>query len=109
MRSEESIRQYMISSKMIKSSSWATELEIFATSDLLKVNIFTYSNLRWLQFSLEELNPELMNEKEAIYLYHKHQNHYDVVLNVSDKRFNANSFDNQKRSLRNAYYLRKKK
>lgn len=107
MRSEESLRQYMMSSKMIEDGTWATELEIFATSDLLRVDIFTYSNLRWLQFSLEELHPEMRRQKDAIYLYHKQQNHYDVVLNVSEKRSNENTSDNLNKLCKREYNLRK--
>lgn len=105
MRSKESLRQYMISSRMVKDGAWATELEIFATSDLLKVDIFTFSNLRWLQFSLE--GPEMLRQKEAIYLYHKQQNHYDVVLNVSEKRSDENTSDNLNKFCKTEYNLRK--
>lgn len=107
IRSEESLRQYMMSSKMIEDGTWATKLEIFATSDLLRVDIFTYSNLRWLQFSLEELHPEMRRQKDAIYLYHKQQNHYDVVLNVSEKRSNENTSDNLNKLCKREYNLRK--
>lgn len=88
MRSEESLRNYMSSSRMMNDGTWAKELEIFAMSDLLEVDIFTYSNLRWLQFSLKGLHPDVVNQNEAIYLYHKQQNHYDVVLKVTAKRAN---------------------
>lgn len=107
MRSEESFRNYMTSSRMMKDGTWATELEIFAMSDLLKVDIFTYSNLRWLQFSLKGLHPDVMNQNEAIYLYHKHQNYYDVVLNVTAKRSNVNFFDNSNNDCKREYNLRK--
>lgn len=38
--------------------------------------------MKWLQFNRDGYYNELLEEKEAIYLYHKQQNHYDVVLNV---------------------------
>lgn len=107
MRSEESLKNYMSSSRMMKDGTWATELEIFATSDLLEVDIFTYSNLRWLQFSLNGLHPDVVNQNEAIYLNHKQQNHYDVVLKVTAKRANLNFFHNSNNDHKSKYNLRK--
>lgn len=76
-------------------------------SDLLEVDIFTYSNLRWLQFSLKGLHPDVVNQNEAIYLYHKQQNHYDVVLKVTAKRANLNFFHNSNNDPKSKYNLRK--
>lgn len=50
-------------------------------------NIYTYSDEKWLQYRGEGSNSELVEEREGIYLYHRQQNHYDVVLSVSASLF----------------------
>ncbi|XP_062596168.1 uncharacterized protein LOC134257593 [Saccostrea cucullata] len=82
MRSEGSLRSYLLQSKMSEIGVWATELEILAMSHMLNVDIYTYSDMKWLQFSGKGPNLESAEQKEAIYLYHRQQNHYDVVLSV---------------------------
>ncbi|XP_061185136.1 uncharacterized protein LOC133193183 [Saccostrea echinata] len=106
MRSEGSLRQYLLSSKMTKEGTWATELEISAMSDMLSADIFTYSDMKWLQFSRERPFHELLEQEGAIYLYHRHQNHYDVVLNVSARMTEKESVI-QKWSCKREYTLRK--
>ncbi|XP_062598312.1 uncharacterized protein LOC134259730, partial [Saccostrea cucullata] len=79
----ESVRAYLLSSKMCEVGIWATELEILAVSDMLNVDIFTFSDMKWLQFKGQKQNLGPNKQNEAIYVYHNQQNHYDVVLNVS--------------------------
>lgn len=107
MRSEGSLRTYLLSSKMTKESTWTTELEIIAMSHMLNVDIYTYSDKKWLQFNGEGQYYELGEQREAIYLYHRQQNHYDVVLHVST-RVSEKESDTQKRSCRTEYTQRKK-
>ncbi|XP_062612107.1 uncharacterized protein LOC134273904 [Saccostrea cucullata] len=85
MRSEGSLQSYLLSSKMTQEGIWATELEILATAHMLNVDIYTYSDMRWLQFSGHDLCAESGDQGEAIYLYHREQNHYDVVLQVTSR------------------------
>ncbi|XP_061169173.1 uncharacterized protein LOC133178496 [Saccostrea echinata] len=96
MRCEaESVRAYLLRSKMSQEGIWATELEIFAVSDMLNVDIFTYSDMKWLQFNGNKQDVGSEKQKEGIYLYHNQQNHYDVVLDVSarlsDKQYQPQS------------------
>ncbi|XP_062580569.1 uncharacterized protein LOC134242498 [Saccostrea cucullata] len=106
MRSEGSIRSYLLSSKMTHEGVWATELEILAVAHMLNVDIFTYSDMRWLQFSGHGLCAESVNLKEAIYLYHREQNHYDVVLQVTSRLAEIDYFP-MKNPSRREYSVRK--
>ncbi|XP_062572298.1 uncharacterized protein LOC134234263 [Saccostrea cucullata] len=106
MRSEGSLRSYLLSSKMSEDGVWATELEIHAMSHLLNVDIYTYSDRKWICFSGEVPNPEVVDQKEAIYLYHRQQNHYDVVLCVSAIPSEKESV-RQSRSCKREYNLRR--
>ncbi|XP_062573153.1 uncharacterized protein LOC134235086, partial [Saccostrea cucullata] len=85
MRTEGSLRSYLLSSNMTHEGIWATELEILAVAHMLNVDIYTYSDMRWLQFSGHDLCAESVNHRGAIYLYHREQNHYDVVLQVTSR------------------------
>lgn len=71
-------------SVMEKEGNWATELEILALSDMLSVNIFTFSNGSWLKFSGKDIYISLKTKHEGLYLNHKNENHYDVVLDVGE-------------------------
>ncbi|XP_062581095.1 uncharacterized protein LOC134242909 [Saccostrea cucullata] len=105
MRSEGSLRSYLLHCKMSNLGVWATELEILAMSHMLNVDIYTYSDMKWLQFSMKGPNPESAEQKEAIYLYHRHQNHYDVVLSVTS-RLHGKECVTRNRSLKGEYNVR---
>jgi hypothetical protein len=61
--------------------SWATELEIQASADLLCVDIYTYSQLKWITFTA---NIEPISRK-AIYLNHCNESHYEPIACVKEK------------------------
>ncbi|XP_065942676.1 uncharacterized protein [Magallana gigas] len=83
---EDSIEKHVTS--MEKEGHWATELEILALAHMLSINIFTFSNGIWLKFSGQNisasLQSELQSEQGGLYLNHKNENHYDVVLGFGD-------------------------
>lgn len=85
---------------------WATELEILAMSHMLNLDIYTYSDEKWPQYRGEGSNSELVEQREGIYLYHRQQNHYDVVLSVSARLF-PEEFSTKNRCTKKQYNLRK--
>ena len=61
---------------------WATEVEIIAMAHMLCVNIYTFDDVnKWYVFSGNTIE-NISTGHEAIYLYHQHRIHYDVVLSV---------------------------
>ena len=57
---------------------YRTEIEIQAASNCLGVNIFTYYNDRWLEYSCK--NRQLSNQ--GVYLENCSGNHYETVVCV---------------------------
>lgn len=82
LNGDQSIENYLLSTRMTEEGIWATEVEIFVTAHLLNVDILTFSRGRWLRFAVDELDPSLRIRTEAIYLNHQH-NHYNIVLSVN--------------------------
>lgn len=82
LNGDQSIENYLSSTRMTEEGIWATEVEIFVTAHLLTVDILTFSRGRWLRFAVDELDPSLRIRTEAIYLNHQ-QNHYNIVLSVN--------------------------
>ncbi|XP_061191659.1 uncharacterized protein LOC133199853 [Saccostrea echinata] len=81
---ENSVENHISLSSMCMDGRWATELEILALSHLLKTEIHTYSENKWVTFSGLMVNPEEnMASLGGIYLDHKNQNHYNVVTSVT--------------------------
>ena len=83
--SKENVLSYLASSKMESERTWATEVEIMAASVLLQTTIFIYSrsgvHWTWMKHS-----PNTVTHNKAIYLFHTHENHYDVVVAVENSR-----------------------
>lgn len=82
---------------MIREGAWATEIEILAVSHILKLDIYTYSDNCWLKYSAESTH----QRNGSIYLDHKDENHYNVVLSTSNS-----ALQNKKNALSN---LKKRK
>ena len=80
----QSIDSHLSSTCMLRDGEWATEVEVFAMAHLLEVDIFTYSRGNWLRFSADSVEPNVHKETGSIYLDHYRENHYNVVLTVSD-------------------------
>ena len=76
----ESVDSYIKSSHMTENGIWATEFEIMCTAYLLKSDIFTFSNGKWLKYSAAQVTEEVDILPSAIYLNHENQCHYNVVL-----------------------------
>ncbi|XP_052075796.1 uncharacterized protein LOC127713867 [Mytilus californianus] len=79
---------YVLQNQINIPGSWATEVEIFVASDLLRTNIFTYVNTgnnsyKWNKFDANYLNPNIRTDEIGIYLNHTNGNHYDIVLSTS--------------------------
>lgn len=56
---------------------------------MLKTDIYTYSNNRWVLFSGRMGDPDLdIDQAGSIYLHHEDQTHYDVVTMVSSRTTN---------------------
>ncbi|XP_062579086.1 uncharacterized protein LOC134241009 [Saccostrea cucullata] len=79
----QSVESHLLSTGMSREGTWATEVEIFAMVHLLNVDIYTYSEQRWLRFSVDEVEPSMQSRNGAIYLNHQQQNHYNVVISVT--------------------------
>ncbi|XP_023202486.1 uncharacterized protein LOC111611089 [Xiphophorus maculatus] len=82
LRSEySSISQYIAVSRMQYVGSWATEVEIKASADYFGVNIFTFCDDKWLEYSsLSSLS------NHALYLQNISGNHYETVTCVKQPR-----------------------
>ena len=80
-----SIQSHISLTGMHMDGVWATEIEILALSHLLKTEIYTYSQNRWITFCAQMVNSkEGRSSYGGIYLDHKNQNHYDVVTSMKD-------------------------
>lgn len=80
---QNSTESHISLSGMLIDGKWATEIEILALSHLLKTEIYTFSQNRWVTFSGQMVNSEEnMAPLGGIYLDNKNQNHYDVVTSV---------------------------
>ncbi|VDI30092.1 Hypothetical predicted protein [Mytilus galloprovincialis] len=73
---------YLVNTRMRENKTWATEVEIFNASHLLQTDIYTYtkSGVHWVWLKHSTIT---LSDNRGIYLYHKNQNHYDVVLTTS--------------------------
>ncbi|XP_071151504.1 uncharacterized protein [Mytilus edulis] len=73
---------YLVHTRMRENKTWATEVEIFTASHLLQTDIYTYtkSGVHWVWLKHSTIT---LSDNRGIYLYHKNQNHYDVVLTTS--------------------------
>lgn len=70
---------------MMREGTWATEIEILALSHVLKLDIYTYTGNRWVKYSAERTHQSMTNQRKGcIYLHHKQENHYNVVLSTSN-------------------------
>ncbi|XP_057716041.1 uncharacterized protein LOC130931338 [Corythoichthys intestinalis] len=79
LRSEySSVGEYLSTSKMHYVGSWATEVEIQAAADFLRMSIFTYYQDRWIEYTCS--GKQLCNE--ALYLENVNGNHYENVVCV---------------------------
>ncbi|XP_053199091.1 OTU domain-containing protein 1-like [Scomber japonicus] len=79
LRSEySSVADYVRESKMRYVGSWATEVEIQAAADCLGVNIFTFCDGRWLEYSCKFNGLS----RQGIYLENCNGNHYETVVCV---------------------------
>lgn len=84
LRYNGNINNYLLESKMQQCATWATEVEIFTASHMLRTNIYVYtkSGVHWVWLQHKTINS---SENMGIYLYHRNQNHYDVVLTTSNQ------------------------
>lgn len=82
----------------MQKGNWATELEILALAHMLCVDIYTYSNDRWIKYSVQNVCASIRPEDGGIYLNHMNDNHYDVVIDITDLFENTerNNFENEK-------------
>jgi len=76
-----SVKDYLTQRKMYYSGSWATEIDIFCTADLLKTNIFTFNDDRWNVHA----PTDRVFTNNAIYLKHCNENHFEIVTCVTHK------------------------
>ncbi|XP_078340715.1 uncharacterized protein LOC111117892 [Crassostrea virginica] len=81
---EVSVENHISLSGMSEDGNWATEIEILALSHLIKTDVYTYTQGRWVTYSGQMVNPDVNRASSSgIYLYHRNQNHYDVVTRVA--------------------------
>ncbi|XP_062609537.1 uncharacterized protein LOC134271330 [Saccostrea cucullata] len=91
-----SVESHLSSSKMLQGGTWATEMEIFATAHLLKIDVYTYSEGCWLRFLVADVEPSMQSRNGAIYLNHQQQNHYNVVLSVHGEELELTNMQQSK-------------
>ncbi|XP_063435688.1 uncharacterized protein LOC134716608 [Mytilus trossulus] len=77
----ETVNEYMKRTNMIEDNVWGTELEIIAAADLLKTDIFTYLEGKWIKYSSKQICSKNNVNDQAIYLNNV-GNHYEVVISV---------------------------
>uniref|UniRef100_A0A9J7WX60 ATP-dependent DNA helicase n=1 Tax=Cyprinus carpio carpio TaxID=630221 RepID=A0A9J7WX60_CYPCA len=76
-----SVPEYIATSRMKYVGTWATEMEIQAASDLIGVDIFTYSREKWLKYKSSNISRQSC-QQHGIYLKHVNSCHYEVVVCV---------------------------
>ena len=86
----ENVDMYLRRSNMVSNGVWATDVEIMSAANLLKTDIYVYAShgrtrnrkLSWFKypygFSLKK------GTKTAIYMQNLNQDHFEVVLSVSE-------------------------
>ncbi|CAC5426693.1 unnamed protein product [Mytilus coruscus] len=77
----ETVKEYVKRTNMTEDNVWGTELEIIAAADLLKTDIFTYLEGKWIKYSSKQICSKNNVNDQAIYLNNV-GNHYEVVLSV---------------------------
>ncbi len=78
-----SVAEYIATSRMKFVGTWATEMEIQAASDLIGVDIFTYSQEKWLKYTSSNISSNRRScQHKGIYLKHVNSCHYEVVVCV---------------------------
>ncbi|XP_033756117.1 uncharacterized protein LOC117338862 [Pecten maximus] len=98
---ERSVSNYVVKKRMLHNGTWATEVEILAAADFLKTDIYIYDDAQstWLKFSAKQVRPFVDVHDESIYLIHKYQAHYDVVLDVMEKDCSVETFAGNKQNI----------
>lgn len=96
LNNELSVETHLLSSQMLQEGTWATEIEIFATAHLLNTDIYTFSGGCWVRFSIKDVESSAQNRTGAIYLNHRQQNHYDVVLSVNTEETDLTQMPDRK-------------
>ena len=78
----ESIESYIKTSRMKEDGIWATEFEVVCTAFMLNCDIYVYSQGKWLKYSASQWKHGIQVMPYAIYLDHKQECHYNVVLST---------------------------
>ena len=80
------VDQYLQRSNMRQPGVWATQVELFTAAHLLKTNIYLYTRqgalFKWMEYSSTFIDKTSKAGAMSIYLNHKNQNHFEVVLSV---------------------------
>ncbi|XP_062610660.1 uncharacterized protein LOC134272446 [Saccostrea cucullata] len=83
---ETSVENHLNLTGMSNDGTWATEMEILALSHLLSTDIHTYTENHWVTFSGKQVEPMNVESTGSFYLVHQDQNHYNVVVSVTEKQ-----------------------
>ncbi|XP_029976984.1 uncharacterized protein LOC115409845 isoform X4 [Salarias fasciatus] len=75
-----SVQQYVNDSRMKYVGTWATEVEIQAAANLFNVDIYTYSEQKWLKYG----SSGAAARNKAIYIKHCNECHYEPIECVKD-------------------------
>jgi hypothetical protein len=95
----QTLSQYLISSKMVLNRTWASEIEIYAMAHFLKTDIYVYTligetNLfQWLCHSACFIDPSVTKHNESVYLFHRNGNHYEIVTDVVSENTTSNAVE----------------
>lgn len=66
---------------MLENGVWGNKIELYFASKFFNLSIFVYSK-HGQSYDQLEFKPENVTEKLAIYLNHRHSDHYGVVTSV---------------------------
>lgn len=77
-----SMADYLEASQMPYLGSWATEVEIQAAADCFGINVFTFCDGQWLEYSCSKK----ARSRQGVYLENCDGNHYENVVCVQRPR-----------------------
>jgi hypothetical protein len=106
-----SMSNYVAATRMNQWGVSPSQVEIFATANLLKTHIFLYTkvgnNWRWIEYS-----PNIIGHSNtssmSIYIHHKNQNHFEPDLNVTASQVQTPNADWYTKYLENQRNAKKK-
>ena len=75
---------------MLKSGTWATEVEIIGAVHLFETDICFFDDCAecWNKYSAHQGNSKMNIEQESLHINHCYRAHYECVISVEGKNTN---------------------